>query len=193
MYNEKNLKNRIIASSTATTWEEAKTEWYLSEIVNQPLHKPAYCLCGHKIFVVNSMHNVKNNNITHVGSCCVKKFMGWRPNLIVRCINAVKKEKLHALNQATIDFVKERGWLSDEDIQYLMDTRSTPPNDYMDRRRRINADVLAEWNWAQAGETRPTKVDVFADNAQRIHDIIHGQKADKPATVYKTEHERTIT
>lgn len=206
-YNEEKLQAGIILLSTAKTWVEAKEEWFLFEIRKQPAGKPLVCLCGHSpILNISYFQNTTNNKTTFVGSCCAKRFMGWRPDLIIRGIERLKEDRLNPLNQAAIEFVKEQGWIDDDDYQYLMDTRFKNPDDnmngallgvrsnkkvkwrdYLDRRRQINAEVMEQWNWLNdhPGEKRAPKPP-WTDNWEQIKAGLN-TRATKPASVYKPE------
>jgi len=68
------LIEAILELSQATDWDNARLEWYLSNI--KFLNEAETCACGHyPIYEQCTITNRLNDNILHVGNVCVKKFM----------------------------------------------------------------------------------------------------------------------
>lgn len=143
-YNFKQLSKAILAMSKAQDWETARKEWALVDIIEA--EEPETCLCGHyPIVEICEIHNRITGHTTEVGNVCVKRFMGFRSDLIFSGIKRVRKNPENSLNADCIAFFRERRLLSDWEYGFLQDTmrkRSLTPKQ-METRVRINGKVLA--------------------------------------------------
>lgn len=88
-YNFQQLKTEILSRSRAIDWEIAKGEWYLVGI--SEAETPETCLCSH--FPIIELCTI-GNRITKihvdVGNVCVKRFLGFRSDLIFASIKRVR-------------------------------------------------------------------------------------------------------
>jgi hypothetical protein len=81
---------------------------------------------------------------TEVGNVCVRRFLGFRSDLIFSAIKKIRKDSTKSLNADAIRFFRERGLLTDWEYDFLQNTKSrrnlTPAQ--METRKRINNKVL---------------------------------------------------
>jgi hypothetical protein len=143
-YNFQQLKAEILKRSRATEWEAAKKEWRLRDILEAP--KPETCLCGHyPIIELCTIHNTTTGKSVDVGNVCVKKFFGFRSDLIFQSLKRIRKEITKGLGDEAVVFFYERGLINDWEYEFLQSTmrkRTLSPNQ-MTKRREINEKVLA--------------------------------------------------
>jgi hypothetical protein len=118
---EYQLAQAMLPLSVANSWQEAKLEWALAEVYRQD--EPDTCLCGH--FPINEicvLQNKKNGNRAEVGNVCVKKFLGLPSDRIFQAIRRVAEDPARALNAETILHAHQRGWISDWERTFYLDT-----------------------------------------------------------------------
>lgn len=102
-YNFKLLQENILALSSASDWETARKEWKLIDIME--VDEPETCLCGHSpIIEVCTIKNNVTGNVADVGNRCVKRFLGFRSDLIFTAIKKVRKDNTKSLNADAIAF-----------------------------------------------------------------------------------------
>jgi hypothetical protein len=120
-HNATRLTQEIIALSNSNTWESAKNEWQLSEIYEE--EEPSTCLCGHyPIIEICVLRNRFNGNETIVGNVCVKKFLGLPSDRIFAAIKRISKDNSKSLNKEAIEYMNERGWLTDWEYGFCCNT-----------------------------------------------------------------------
>lgn len=122
-YNFKQLKERILALSTAQDWEVARKEWSLVGI--HEADEPDTCLCGHfPIIEICEISNSTTCRRTEVGNQCVKRFLGLRSDLVFTAIKRIRKDITKSLNADAIVFFYERGLLNNWEYNFSQDTQS---------------------------------------------------------------------
>ena len=105
------LAQEIIALSFAQTWAEAKLEWEIAEVYRAG--QPDACLCGHlPLIEVCVLVNKVTRHEAKVGNCCAKKFLGLRPDDILRALERVKRNPKKALNAEAIAYAFKMGWIT---------------------------------------------------------------------------------
>lgn len=142
-YNFKQLKAAILKLSRATDWETARKEWILTDIYEA--EAPEECLCGHyPIVEICQIKNRITGHYTDVGNVCVKRFLGFRSDLIFAGIKRVRGDLTKALNADCIVFFKERGVLNDWEYGFLQDTlnKRKPSEKQLATRVSINQKIL---------------------------------------------------
>jgi hypothetical protein len=88
-YNFQQLKAAILALSRATDWEVAKKEWRLFEI--SEADESETCLCGHfPIIELCTIAMPQPGSRSDVGNVCVKRFLGFRSDLIFHSLKRVR-------------------------------------------------------------------------------------------------------
>jgi hypothetical protein len=137
------LSQGIIALSVANSWDEAKLEWELAEIYRED--DPDTCLCSHyPINEICVLRNTHNGNTAIVGNVCVKKFLGLPSDKIFVAIKKISEDDCNALNVEAIVHAHQRGWVSDWDRKFYIDTwrKRNLSVKQMNKRIQINQKVL---------------------------------------------------
>jgi hypothetical protein len=143
-YNFEQLKREILERSEARDWETARKEWALVTIYE--VGEPDTCLCGHyPIVEICGLKNRVTGADADVGNVCVKRFLGFRSDLIFQAIKRIQKDIGKSLNADAIAFFRQRGLLSDWDYGFLQNTmRKRQLSGAQEAQRiRINHKVLA--------------------------------------------------
>lgn len=143
-HNFRQLKEAILARSQAREWEVARKEWSLVSI--SEASEPETCLCGHfPIIEICTIANRVTGHRVDVGNRCVKRFLGFRSDLIFTAIKRIRKDITKSLNADAIAFFNEHGVLTPWEYGFLQNTlgkRILSPAQAA-RRREINRKVLA--------------------------------------------------
>jgi len=136
-HNRYKLFEEIIARSEAKNWDDAKLEWALADItIIEPEDPAETCLCGHHpIREVCTLVNEVNANTAIVGNVCVYKFIGLHSKPIVAGLKRVQADRDAALNEAALNFALAKGWITERDYRFGMDTR----------RKRKFSDAQLKW------------------------------------------------
>jgi len=134
-HNEAKFKAAIISLSNSELWDEAKAEWRLHFVYDDPTDRS--CECDHSpIHQICVIQNRKNSNITEVGNVCVRRFLRLLSNRIFAVIRRVRGEIRNSLNPKALELFRERGVISStEEAEY---------NEYWRKRT-----TLTEAQWAQ--------------------------------------------
>jgi hypothetical protein len=152
------LAEEIIALSVANTWAEAKREWALVEVYFAD--EPRRCLCSHyPIIECCVIRNRLNGNEVIVGNCCVKRFRGLPSAKVFEALKRVIKDRGAALNQAAVEYAHDRGWLSDGERDFYLNTirpsyrlKGLSPKQ-LATRVKINERVLARLRASRGGRS----------------------------------------
>ncbi|WP_025599568.1 hypothetical protein [Burkholderia sp. WSM2230] len=151
------LKAEILARSNSRVWESAVGEWDLDHIFTVDRtddggfveHGHGVCLCSHQPIVEHCvLKNHVNGNEAVVGNVCVKRFMGIDYSLLFDGVARIRKDISKAANAALIQFVHERGEITDWELGFLSDTKSKRALSAKQRttRQRINSKILVYMN-----------------------------------------------
>ncbi len=143
-YNFKQLSQQILALSEASDWETARKEWALVDIIEAD--EPETCLCGHyPIIEICEIHNRVTGHSAEVGNVCVKRFLGFRSDLIFAGVKRVRKDPEKGLNADCIAFFRQRNLLNDWEYGFLQDTmrKRNLSAKQMATRVKINQKILA--------------------------------------------------
>ena len=118
-HNEAKFKAAILALSISKDWDEAKAEWELFFVYDDPSDRA--CECEHSpIHQICVIRNRKNSNKTEVGNVCVRRFLRLFSNRIFAVIKRVRANVQNSLNPAALELFRERGVLSyAEEQEYL--------------------------------------------------------------------------
>ena len=143
-YNFEQLRKGILALSEAKDWEGARKEWVLVDVYQSG--EPDTCLCGHfPIVEICVISNRITHRSTEVGNVCVRRFLGFRSDLIFSAIKKIRKDSTKSLNADAIGFFRERGLLTTWEYAFLQDTRAkrnlSPAQ--LETRKKINNKVIA--------------------------------------------------
>jgi hypothetical protein len=124
-HNHVQLIEGIIARAQAKKWEQAKLEWGLANIYEAERGYPETCLCGHfPIIELCVLRNRINQSTVTVGNVCVKKFIGLPSNKIFEAVKRVRVDIKRSLNDETIDYAWERGWIPSKDKAFYKNINS---------------------------------------------------------------------
>lgn len=137
------LAEAIISMSESDVWDTAKLEWKLHHIYFSD--EPEVCICGHqKIIECCIILNHINGNDALVGNVCVKRFLGIDSVKIFQAVKRVKKEVTKALNAETIEYARDKRWISLWEYEYYLDTlrRRVLSKKQMEIRIRINKKII---------------------------------------------------
>jgi hypothetical protein len=143
-YNFQQLKAAILELSRATDWEVAKREWRLVEI--SEADEPETCLCGHyPIIELCCILNATTGKSVDVGNVCVKRFLGFRSDLIFKSLKRIRADLDKAIGADATAFFHERGVINDWEYQFQQSTmrKRNLSERQLATRRSINQKVIA--------------------------------------------------
>ncbi|CAH1648210.1 hypothetical protein [Chelatococcus asaccharovorans] len=143
-YNFQQLKAAILALSRATDWEVAKKEWRLVEI--SEADEPETCLCDHfPIIELCTISNATTGKSVDVGNVCVKRFLGFRSDLIFQSLKRVRADPDTAIGPDATAFFHERGVINDWEYHFQQSTmrKRNLSHRQLATRRSINQKVIA--------------------------------------------------
>lgn len=144
-YNFQQLKAEILALSRATDWETAKTEWKLIGIGEAEERET--CLCGHfPIIELCTITNQVTGRTADVGNVCVKRFLGFRSDLIFASIKRIRKDRDKSIGAEAAVFFRERGIINAWEYKFQQSTYRKRDLTYkqLSTRHTINRKVLAD-------------------------------------------------
>jgi hypothetical protein len=120
-FNFKQLKAAVLASSHAADWDIAKKEWRLIAI--SEAHEPETCICGHfPIIELCTIFNASTRSSLDVGNVCVKRFLGFRSDLIFQSLKRVRADQDKAIGPDATAFFYERGVINDWEYKFQQST-----------------------------------------------------------------------
>jgi hypothetical protein len=143
-HNFKQLRDHILARSKATDWDVARKEWALVHLFES--EEPDTCPCGHfPIIEICVIANRVTKQTTEVGNVCVRRFLGFRSDLIFAAIKRIGKDTTKSLNADAIAFFQTRGLFTAWEYKFLQDTMKnrTLTLAQRDWRKKINEKVLS--------------------------------------------------
>lgn len=135
----------ILALSKSKDWHEAKPEWELHAVYNDPSERA--CECGHQpINQICVIRNTENRNEAEVGNVCVHNFMKLASRRIFAVLRRVEAETTKSLNPAALELFTRRGVLTSTEHGDYTDywrKRTNLTKDQRDQKLDINTRVLA--------------------------------------------------
>lgn len=144
-HNFKKFVAAIVERSVASEWLEAKPEWVLNTVYDDP-SPDRTCECGHSpINQICVIKNLDNENETEVGNVCVHNFMQLASRRIFAVLKRVEADPAKSLNPASLDLFAKRGAISaDEADKYKIYWRKRKNLSDEERAQKtdINARVL---------------------------------------------------
>jgi hypothetical protein len=138
------LVQEILARSLSATWDAARLEWGLDHIYLED-DPPGTCLCSHFPIVEHCvLANRRNGKMATVGNCCVKRFLAVQSGRLFDALRRVSNDPTAALNAAMIRHAHERGWLTDWEYTFYLNTWRKRRLSHRQRikRQQINDKVL---------------------------------------------------
>ena len=143
-YNFHHLQREILARSRATDWETAKREWYLLSI--SEADDPETCLCSHfPIIELCTIANRITGIQVDVGNVCVKRFLGFRSDLIFASIKRIRSDVTRSIGAEAAVLFHERGIINAWEYGIQQNTRAKRnlSGKQMETRMSINRKILA--------------------------------------------------
>jgi hypothetical protein len=143
-HNEAKFKAAILKLSTSPDWDEAKAEWELFFVYDDPSDRS--CECEHSpIHQICVIRNRKNANRTEVGNVCVRRFLRLMSNRIFSVIKRLRHDIQKSLNPAALQLFRERGVLTfpeEQEYKQYWRKRTTLTDDQKKQKLNINTRVL---------------------------------------------------
>lgn len=143
-YNFQHLKSEILARSRAKEWETARSEWHLVSI--SEADEPETCLCSHfPIIELCTIANRLTNVEVDVGNICVKRFLGFRSDLIFAAIKRIRADITRSINADAAVLFHERGIINPWEYGFQQNTmaKRNLTAKQLDTRISINQKILA--------------------------------------------------
>ena len=143
-YNLQQLKAEILSRSRATDWESAKSEWSLVGI--SEAETPETCLCSHfPIIELCTIANRITNIHVDVGNVCVKRFLGFRSDLIFASIKRIRADITKSVGAEATVLFHERGIINAWEYGFQQSTmkKRNLTAKQLETRIAINRKILA--------------------------------------------------
>lgn len=144
-HNELKFKAAILELSTSPEWDEAKAEWKLHFVYNDPDDRS--CECEHApIHQICVIKNRKNGNKAVVGNVCVRRFLRLLSNRIFSVVRRLRDDINRSLNPVALDLFKDRDIISHQEEQEYLSywrRRKNMSDDERAQKLAINQRVLA--------------------------------------------------
>lgn len=143
-YNFQQLKAAILPLSHAKDWEVAKKEWKLVGVTEAS--EPETCPCGHTpIIDLCEITNQITGKSIEVGNVCVKRFLGFRSDLIFASIKRIKKDIYKSIGADAAAFFYQKGVINGWEYDFQQDTMRKRNLSFGQRSKRaqINEKILA--------------------------------------------------
>ena len=143
-YNFQQLKAAVLKLSLATDWEVAKKEWRLVEI--SEADEPETCLCGHHpIIELCTISNATTTRSVDVGNVCVKRFLGFRSDLIFQSLKRIRQDPTKSIGPDATAFFFQRDVINNWEYNFQQNTmrKRNLTGKQLETRRIINAKVIA--------------------------------------------------
>ena len=141
------LTNEIVANSEATTWDQAKLEWFLDDI--NFLEEPESCICGHYPIIEEcTIKNSRTGKSLVVGNQCVNKFLNNLDSAkLFQAIKKVRQDITKSFNPVMIDYALKKGWINDWEKNFYIDTwrKRNLSNKQSTIRIRINNKIVTHF------------------------------------------------
>lgn len=142
----------ILKLSDAEEWLEAKPEWELHAVYNDPSERS--CECGHQpINQICIIKNRDNGNEAEVGNVCIHNFMQLASRRIFAVLRRVRTELTKSLNPASLDLFVRRGAITQaeaDDYKEYWRRRTNMTDEQRAQKHEINQRVLAYWDTESA-------------------------------------------
>jgi hypothetical protein len=152
-YNFEKFSKAILARSVSSDWDEAKTEWDLYLVYDDPSERS--CECGHTpINQICVIENRQNRNQTEVGNVCVHKFLKLFSKRTFSAIRRVKLNNEKSLNPAALDMLLRRSVITKNEYdEYLSYWRKRTNISSQQRKQKLDINVRA-LDWIEAETQR---------------------------------------
>jgi hypothetical protein len=115
------LTQKILDDSKSKIWDQAVKEWENIDVYETD--DPETCLCGH--FPIKEVCVIKNKEtgvVHNVGNCCVKKFLGLRPDMVLKSVKKITKDITSSVNVQALEFFYNKNYIDCKDYSFYFDT-----------------------------------------------------------------------
>lgn len=138
----------ILKLSNSKEWLEAKPEWELHAVYDDPSERS--CECGHQpINQICVIKNRENDNETEVGNVCVHNFMQLASRRIFAVIKRVRSQITKSLNPASLELFVRRGAISSAEMADYLEywrKRTNMTDEQRAQKLEINQRAIAFWD-----------------------------------------------
>jgi hypothetical protein len=107
--------------SMAKDFETARTEWTLVAV--EISDEVDNCPCGQEIKEHCYIKNIRTGHQTYVGNVCINRFIGIDTGSLFDGLKRIAEDETANANQDVIEYANERGFLFDNEYDFLMRTR----------------------------------------------------------------------
>jgi hypothetical protein len=147
-HNFQKFVTAILQLSNAKDWLEAKPEWELHAVYDDPSKRA--CECGHQpINQICVIKNRDNENEAEVGNVCVHNFMQLASRRIFAVLKRVRAEVTKSLNPASLELFVRRGAISSAEMADYLEywrKRTNMTDKQRAQKIEINQRVLNFWD-----------------------------------------------
>ena len=147
-HNFKKFVAAILKLSNSKEWLEAKPEWELHAVYNDPSERA--CECGHQpINQICIIKNRENANEVEVGNVCIHNFMQLASRRIFAVLKRVRAEITKSLNPASLDLFVRRGAITAAEAADYLEywrKRTSMTDEQRAQKIDINQRVLDFWD-----------------------------------------------
>jgi hypothetical protein len=158
------LVSELISRSFANDWDTAKSEWSLSNVWQQA---GGVCVCGKEDIVHHSeLTNIFTSQTLVVGSCCVKKVLDFRPDLVLTGLQKLKEGG--NMNEEAIYFAYNNKWITELERDFCLSVKRkrTFSEKQYNWLITIEKKVLKEWD--TQNPAKAAKKPVQADDSNTM-------------------------
>lgn len=138
----------IVELSNSEEWLDAKPEWELHAVYNDPSERA--CKCGHQpINQICVIRNRDNGKEAEVGNVCVHNFMQLASRRIFAVLRRVRAERSKSLNPASLDLFVRRGAVCSaeaEDYKLYWRKRKYLTDEERAQKLDMNERILKYWD-----------------------------------------------
>lgn len=120
-HNFERLKAHILPLSRAKSFDAARTEWRLVAVeISEEFDN---CPCGQEIKEHCYIQNTVTGHETYVGNVCINRFIGIDTGNLFDGLRRIAADETANANADVIEYANERGFLYDNEYDFLMRTR----------------------------------------------------------------------
>jgi hypothetical protein len=138
------LVNELVSRSFANNWDTARSEWKLTNVWQE---NGGVCVCGKEDIIHHSeLTNIITLKTLVVGSCCVRKVLDLRPDLVSTGLQKLKEGG--NMNEEAIYFAYDNKWITELERDFCLSVKSkrTFSEKQYDWIIKIEKKVLKEWD-----------------------------------------------
>ena len=143
---QKKLHDKLLFKSDAPLWDDARFEWKRGD--TYWCSSWGSCVCDHRIRERCEIHNTRNGEQAVVGNCCINQFLARLhisepTRSMIASIRKVQRDPSRALNKYTLHVAQQNRVITEAELNEYLATARRKGEAEKERRRDINARVLA--------------------------------------------------